>query len=373
MKMKYLFILPVIVAVSMMTACDTVFNDVYDETNRSQLYVGGAFTSFGYSSRSSIASFDAPSGELTDFYPKTLPTGVRISMVVAGDYLYCGFNSPSYPNIYKIDIRSGAVSVFKNVGAAIYTMETDGRYIYIGGGTFTIDGQSRPYFASIELSTGALTQCKPALSNQVNAIAVSGNTVFIGGLFTLPKNFIAAIDKDTGTARAWDAKVNSGSSSVEDIKISGDTLYFCGAFSIVNGTARLNAASVNLATAELTSWNPGANTTVNIIFIDGDTAYLGGLFTSIGGQVRNAAAAVNKYSGALLDWDPNLYLSTGARVNAIAVVGDKVYVGGDFSNVGGGSGPARQGIAAFTSNATARLLDWDPQCSGSVYRLLILE
>jgi len=62
---------------------------------------------------------------------------------------------------------------------------------------------------------------------------------------------------------------------------------------------------------------------------DGSTIYVGGAFTTVDGQPRNHIAAFSTSTGALLPWAPNV----SAAVNAIAAVGNVVYIGGSFAKV----------------------------------------
>jgi hypothetical protein len=91
--------------------------------------------------------------------------------------------------------------------------------------------------------------------------------------------------------------------------------------------------------------------------------YVGGEFTAAGGiphanLVHIAADAAN---GALIvdaAWTP----ATDGAVNALALAGDVLYVGGSFTSVTGSNGRRdRAGLAALS--AAGELLDWDPQAA----------
>lgn len=76
------------------------------------------------------------------------------------------------------------------------------------------------------------------------------------------------------------------------------------------------------------------------------TIYIGSGFTHVGATAgsilpRNHLAAID-FTGALTSWDPN----ADNNVNALAVSGTTVHLGGDFTNVGG---QARASIAAVDS------------------------
>jgi hypothetical protein len=113
------------------------------------------------------------------------------------------------------------------------------------------------------------------------------------------------------------------------------------------------------------------NGRVNVITVSGNTVYMGGQFTSLrpagdpagtGEVTRNHLAAVSLTTGALLPWNPN----ANGVVRAIRVIGNNVYVGGSFSNVGG---TAHQRLAAVTKGTGALVPSWNPSASGMVFTI----
>ena len=75
---------------------------------------------------------------------------------------------------------------------------------------------------------------------------------------------------------------------------------------------------------------------VRVAVAAGNGVYLGGAFTratDVDGRVvaRNRLAAVDAATGALLPWNPG----ADKTVYAMAVAGSTVYMGGDFTRVGG--------------------------------------
>jgi PKD repeat protein len=124
--------------------------------------------------------------------------------------------------------------------------------------------------------------------------------------------------------------------------VSGSTVYIGGQFTSVTDSAgtgtvtRNNAAAVNATTGDDTGWNPNPNNIVQALAVSGSTVYLGGQFTSVvnsggfGTVTRNYAAAVNATTGADTGWNPN----PNNVVQALAVSGSTVYLGGFFTSVG---------------------------------------
>ncbi|HET7173561.1 MAG TPA: hypothetical protein VFI30_04715, partial [Nocardioidaceae bacterium] len=92
----------------------------------------------------------------------------------------------------------------------------------------------------------------------------------------------------------------------------------------------------------------GFNGQVDALVINNGVTYLGGSFTSAidtNGQSHQRVhlAAVDTATCALLPWAP----STGGNVDAIAVSGSTVYVGGQFSTI---DGQARKNLGAVSAS-----------------------
>jgi hypothetical protein len=130
---------------------------------------------------------------------------------------------------------------------------------------------------------------------------VSGSTVYLGGNFsgansingTQTRNRLAAVDATTGTATGWDPNANN---TVNALAVSGSTVYIGGDFSganSINGTQTRNRlAAVDATTGTATAWDPGASDTVNALALDGGGGVIaGGQFTTLDlGAQRGVAA-----------------------------------------------------------------------------------
>jgi hypothetical protein len=164
-------------------------------------------------------------------------------------------------------------------------------------------------------------------NGRVNAIAVSGNTVYIGGQFT--------------SVRPPGAAPGSGE------------------------VTRNHAAALNLTTGALLPWNPNANNTVRAIRVSGTTVYLGGAFTQVGGANHSRVAAVNATSGAVMS---GFTASASGEVFALASSGTSLFLGGGFGTVDGQSRPNM----AAVNTTTGALLPWSPAVDGQVRAIRLL-
>jgi hypothetical protein len=80
---------------------------------------------------------------------------------------------------------------------------------------------------------------------------------------------------------------------------------------------------------------PGVNGEVDVITVDGDWLYLGGKFTLAGSVQANRIARYNRITHQWQSLGEAAGNGTDGMVLAIAVQGEKVYVGGQFSLAGG--------------------------------------
>jgi hypothetical protein len=73
------------------------------------------------------------------------------------------------------------------------------------------------------------------------------------------------------------------------------------------------------------------NGRVYSVAVAGNTLYLGGDFSTIGGQPRDGLAALDAASGQATTWNPGAL----GTIFSLALGESAVYIGGDFSSVDG--------------------------------------
>jgi hypothetical protein len=270
--------------------------------------------------------------------------------------------------IAALDAATGAVTAWDpNANSDVRALAVSGSTVYEGG-IFSCMGDwlARSNLAALDATTGAATAWNPGSSGTVSALATDdGSTIYAGGGFTniggQARNNIAALDAGTGAATAWDPNASGG--GVSSLLALGNTIYVGGSFTNIGGQARNRIAALDATTGAATAWNPDANNTVarlaygHLSPLRPGVVYAAGDFTSIGGQARSRIGALDELTGAATDWDPN---ATGGSVSALAVgvLVQGVYVGGSFTGIGG---QARNHLASLDpSPPTGAATSWNP-------------
>ena len=285
---------------------------------------------------------------------------------LAGSFSHVG---PSVTGGIAIDLTTGSpdLSMVMPTGGAVHVAVPDGSGgWYIGGAFNAVNGQSRWGIARIN-ADGSLNawSSDTNLGGIVYAILVSGSTVFVGGNFSgiggQTRNNIAALDPTTGLATSWNPNANG---TVYTLAMVGGAIYAGGSFSSIGGYSITALTALDMTTGTNTGWAISSSVvsggTVSTLAVNGSTLYVGGNFTSLGGQPRQSIGAIDAGSGAATSWNPAP--SVSSSVSAMHISGGVMYVGGSFSSMGG---QVRNNIAAVdmsTGNTTA----WNPNADGAV-------
>lgn len=290
------------------------------------VYTGGNFTSIGGVPRNRLAALDAVTGiAIPSWNPNVDGTGTV--------------------EVNTIDVAEGIV--------------------YVGGSFATIGGQGRINIAALRADNGNVvpwTNPPPISQSQpVRALAVRDTTVYFGGDFTIsgttPRNLLAALDTRNGQLlTTWNPNASGTFSSgilpsVQALVLSGSTVYAGGRFTTVGGHPRNHIVAIDAVSGiPSPTWNPNVSTTianatpvVRAINISGSTVYFGGEFTRVGSETRNNLAAVRADNGMPTEWNPNaifVFPSTPSftltsSVSALKAVESTIFAGGNFNNIAG--------------------------------------
>ena len=276
-------------------------------------YIGGNFTMVGGVARNNIAHINADGTLNGSWNPNAnnVVSALKVSgstVYVSGMFTSIGGQTGNY--IAALDVVTGTATSWNPNANNFVNALCDFWFNGLWEDSSPASEDKRgTILQRLMHATGTATSWDPNANNSVYALAVSGSTVYAGGVFTSiggqTRNRIAAIDTATGTADKLESECNRFFPNVYALAVSGSTVYAGGGFTSIGGQTRNRIAAIDTATGTATSWNPNASGSVNALAVSGSTVYVCGGFTSIGGQTRNHIAALDASTGNATSWNPN--------------------------------------------------------------------
>jgi hypothetical protein len=330
------------------------------------VYVGGWFNAIDSQPRSGLAAIGTDGTLRSDWVPDP-GTGTE-SMAVSGDRLYVVGGLA----VAAVALDGTGQTIWRApVQGELRAMTVADGMIYVGGGWwFSINGVVRAGAAALG-TDGVLRDWNPRFDSYVLALAVAGNTVYAGGLFTTvnaqPRSHLASLDAH-GTLRAdWTPELG-GVGDVYAFALAGDTVYVGGTFSSVDGQPRGNLAAVRTDGTLRSDWSPISSGSIHFLAASNGTAYAAGPLAivngqptaTINGQPSGGIAAIRTDGTLRTDWAPSFTTAQPdnprLHLSGLVVHNDTVYLSGLFTAV---DGQSRNGVAAVREDGTLRL-DWTP-------------
>ena len=294
------------------------------------------------------------------------------ALAVSGDALFAGGEftqshngtTTNLNNIARLNIAFNTWSTVAGNGlggsfpSVVRALAASGNDLFVGGSFTQTHNGSTPNLNNIarfdilgnawyRLAGDGLSDS--GFNDSVYSLAIRGSDLFVGGIFsqtangtTLDLNRIAhySFPADPATLGAWSTLQGNGlDSTVNSLAIVGSQLFVGGSFTQSANGVYKNLNRVARFQLFLNFWLPlGPN---NGMALDGDVKalkvdasgkiYVGGLFTkTLDGTITNLNH-IARFNVATNAWEPLAAGGLNGNVNALEMIGDNLYVGGDFT------------------------------------------
>ncbi|MBC8144620.1 MAG: hypothetical protein H7X80_03480, partial [bacterium] len=282
------------------------------------VYVGGNFGRAGSNNATSLAVWNRVS-KTWSVLPGTFSSSVRSivrfqgNLVVAGDFF--SIDSLRTNGIARWDgQRWDTLGAEFNSSVADLLVDHDTLY---AAGYFSV-AAGNEVLGVARYVDGVWSAVDLGLNGYVSSLAGGNGKIYAGGDFMLEQGTSHNVAEYDGSE--WRPLGSGVSSFVNDLVVHDGDLYAAGDFYYA-GTERVNG----LARWNGTDWAPvGSDDNIGIVnelATDGTYLYAAGAFTWLSGQPVDGVA---KWNGAT--WEP--VGSLNGSLSAIAIVGSEVYAGG---------------------------------------------
>lgn len=357
-----------------------------------RLWIGGDFSTVNGSNRGKLAGVNLSNGTLLGTDPKLNgsvyalgiggPTGPGPILVNApaivyavGDFTVADLGNSNLPRRRGVayDDLFQIQSWDPGANGRVNALAVGSSTVYLGGGFSVLRSTSTTRLGAVDRASGATVPTwTPTVDSffapEVRDLVLQGGNVYVGGRFTTAntqdRSDLAAFDASSGALTSWDPDPPGLNRAIQHLGSDGSALLVSGEFEAIGGPERRHLAAIDLATGQVTPFNPDVDARVNALAIQGNTLFAGGKFTKAGGMTRNRAAAWDLTSGQLTGFDPNV----SDTVRTIQPAGSTVFLGGEFFNVNGGA--PRMTLAEVDAGSGA-VTPFRPDPSGYVSALAL--
>jgi hypothetical protein len=243
----------------------------------------------------------------------------------------------------------------------VYALVVSGSDLYAGGtftevcGNETCDSGNTPALHIAKWNGSEWSGLGDGLDDSVYALAVSGSDLYVGGDFTqicgdaacsdgnTPANHVAKWNGSSWSVLGNGVSKQTGRIAVKALAVNGSDVYVGGGFKEVCGNSACNSG--NTTANYIAKWNGsawstlryGVDTDVNALAISGSDLYVGGNFNVVCGTSACDSLVLNTPVYGIARWDGSFWWDLRYGVNsivgALAVGGSALYVGGAFTQI----------------------------------------
>ncbi len=312
-------------------------------------YIAGNFTTIGTSPRQGVARINR-NGSLHPWAPAF--NGKVRELLLHQGVLYAGgeFNQIGTTlrnRVCAFDSLGNLLPWNPSSNGTVNTLKIFQDKLLVGGNFTNIGGVNRNRLAELNLQNGNAGPLSIVINGEIRALEVVGNRIFIGGDF----NGVNGASANIGKLACYDYLLGgftnfnvSFNNNVYSLHFNLGFLYVGGVFTTVNSQTRISAAAIDTTGVGLVTginfFLDAGSGVVNSITSINDVVYLGGIFSR--GDDYGITAYSYYQSGFLPSKTPKV--TNFGSVMSMAVSGDRFYLGGNFTSIGGAN---NYGIAAI--------------------------
>jgi hypothetical protein len=262
--------------------------------------------------------------------------------VTYGNKLYVGgsFTSIGYSNPYfavgnlQGDFKQGR----HQLNGIVHCSVSDGAGGWFVGGDFTKAGiYDRKYFAHID-SAGRISNFDLKLNDKVRSLSVYQGKLYVSGYFTksdtLSRNYVLRVDLGTALVDAWDVGIKKsmqgGVPFVKHVEALGNRVYLAGAGRVaVNNVSVDRVFAVDISSGGMIAWNNGQYY-YNDFALYKDKVVV---FThTFNGSNTNAFSLLDSVSGAVAATN---HKRVFGAIDKVSIHGDDIVFAGNIDAVEG--------------------------------------
>lgn len=199
---------------------------------------------------------------------------------------------------------------------------------------------------------------------------------FIAGKFEtingISRKNLAHIKADKTLDVSWypNAIMPNYGYEINTLLLNGNDLYLGGVFAQFGGLDIKNLVKINATTGQIdANWKPNPNNSVTSLAIANNNLFVGGAFNNIGGHSIYCLAKIFAGTGVVdSTWKPHVAYSTAIDfVYTMAILGDNIFVGGNFMSFGN-TGARRVAKISISTGIVDN--SWKPQPAGTIGALV---
>ncbi len=244
------------------------------------------------------------------------------------------FNPHNKWVLWRINLTTNFVDSLS--GTAFAPGFTTNKIIHKSGFLYLLNDRNRieAFNLSTNTFTWLVTVDNPSFE-KINDFDIQGDTLFLGGDFgglnTVPRWSVAAVNRNTGAIiTSWDPS-NNGAFDFSHIKAmrhhENNLLYLGGKFNV---GGKINLVAVDIAGEFITSWTPNPNDTVQDLEIMSNELHLSGHFTNTSSLARNRIARYNLSNHTLTSYN----MGANGPITQIETFPGTLFLGGSFTQIG---------------------------------------